>query len=381
QVEADATRALAAIGGNIDPRVRIQELSQTEKSLVAIARALAIQADIFILDEPTASLPADEVERLFSAVRTLRDHGVGILYVSHRLDEIFQIADRLVVLRDGRMVGERAIDQTNPKELVQLIVGRPAEQVFIRADRSTGEAMLDLHNIEVEGAGPVSFSARKGEMIGLAGLRGAGQELIGQALFGLVPVLGGNMLLNGKPVTVSGPQEAIPLGICYVSGDRGISAATSLSIRENLFLNPRAIGRRLFHLRTPASEVQECRDLGDRFHINPNDPERVLETLSGGNQQKVVLGRWLRIGGRVLVLVDPTAGVDVGAKAMIYTLLHSALEHGNTVIIVSNDFEEIANVCNRAIVFNRGQVVVELGPQQLSIEALLHAASASEHAG
>lgn len=381
RVEETATQALEAIGGDIDPRVRVQELSSTEKSLVAIARALAIRADVFVLDEPTASLPEDEVEHLFSAIRSLREHGVGVIYVSHRLDEIFRIADRVVVLRDGNLVGEKPIDQTDPRELVQLIVGRPTEQVFARTAGSAGRPMLELRNLVVEGAGPISIEARMGEMIGLAGLRGAGQELIGQALFGLAPVLSGEIRLDNQPVEINGPQEAIKLGISYVPGDRGDSAAMGLSIRENLFFNPKAIGRRLFDLRSPKSEFKDAVPLGERFQISPNAPERILETLSGGNQQKVILGRWLYIGGRVVVLEDPTAGVDVGAKAVIYKLLNKVLEGGNTVIVVSNDFEEIANVCHRAIVFNRGQVVAELDEKNLSIEALLHTASASEHKG
>ncbi len=195
--EARGRAALELVGCDFDPTKRVQDLSRTEKSLVAIARALAVEADVLVLDEPTASLPADEVERLFAALRPLKARGVGMIYVSHRLDEVFRIADRVAVLRDGKLVGQKPVKETSPRELVEMIVGRPASDLFVKANTKVGGERLSVKNMVCHGAGPVSFSLREGELLGLVGLRGAGQELIGRALFGSEP-FSGDVLLNGR---------------------------------------------------------------------------------------------------------------------------------------------------------------------------------------
>ena len=373
-----AARALNVLDADIDPDVRIQSLSRTEKSLVAIARALAAEAEVLVLDEPTASLPADEVARLFVALRRLRDRGVGIIYVSHRLDEVFEIADRMVVLRDGRVAGERRVDQTTPEEVILLIVGREPSQVFRRPARRMGQPRMALQSVMVGEIGPVDCELHAGEVVGFVGLRGAGQETIGRALFGTVPTTGGRILLDGKPVAPATPRQAMANGINLVCADRaGESLAPNLTIRENLFLNPLAAGLRLLSLLSPARENRAAIELGQRVGLRPNDPLLPIELLSGGNQQKVVVGRWLHLASKVYVFEDPTAGVDVGAKAEIYRLFDAALSNGAAIIIISTDFEEVAKVCHRALVFDRGRVVAELGDADLAVENLLAAASAS----
>ena len=380
---AAAAEALDALGVDIDPDIRVAQLGRTERSLVAIARALSTNARIVVMDEPTASLPADEVTRLFAAVRMLRARGVGIVYVSHRLEEIFSIADRVVVLRDGRLVGESEVAAISPDALIRMIVGR-STSTTPRATATTAAAVaLDVDRAVLGVVGPVSLSLRSGEMVALTGLRGAGQEAMARALFGLLPLDQGSIRIAGRDGTLragalSGPAAAIRQGVRFVSGDRtGDSVVHGFSVRENFFLNPCTAGRRLFGRLRHRREHAASRELGRHVRLSPNDPLARIEALSGGNQQKVVIGRWLHLRGGLLVLEDPTAGVDVGAKAEIYRLLLGALADGLAVVLVSTDFVEVASLCRRALVFNRGGIVAELVDDALTSESLLDAASMS----
>jgi ribose transport system ATP-binding protein len=373
-----ASAALAKLGADIDPELRIQSLSRTEKSLVAIARALAAEAEILVLDEPTASLPADEVVRLFEALRRLRAHGVGMIYVSHRLDEVFEIADRMVVLRDGQVAGERVVAETSPEETILLIVGREPSQVFKRPAEREGLPRLGFAGVRIGAVGPIEASIHAGEIVGLVGLRGAGQEVVSRALFGAAPLTSGEIRIDGAPVRIGSAREAMALGVNLVCADRvGESILPGLCVRENFFLNPMAAGRATTAWLAPRSESKHSRRLGETVGLRPNDPHLAIELLSGGNQQKVVVGRWLHLKAKIYVFEDPTAGVDVGAKAEIYKLFDVALSEGAAILIVSTDFEEIAKVCHRALVFDRGRVVDELHAGDLSIGNLLAAASAN----
>jgi ribose transport system ATP-binding protein len=378
--EKRAIEALAKVGCDFDPSRRVQSLSRTEKSLVAIARALAAEADVLVLDEPTASLPADEVERMFVVLRDLRRRGVGMIYVSHRLDEIFRIADRVAVLRDGKLVGAKAVKDTTPSELVNMIVGREVKDLYVRAKLNRGRETLRVSNFAASMAGPVSFSAFEGEVLGLVGLRGAGHESVARALFG-AEISRGDVRLNGKPLDMTSPQAALQQGVGLIARDRTEeSVAPALAIRENMFLNPFAIGRTLMSILSPSAEAQKALGIGEEVGLKPNDPALAIEALSGGNQQKVVVGRWLATGRKLLIAEDPTAGVDVGAKAEIYRLVAHALEAGLTVIVVSTDFEEVSHICHRALVFSRGAIVAEISERALTTQSLIHAASASEAA-
>jgi ribose transport system ATP-binding protein len=377
--EARADAALKLVEAEFAATARVSSLTRTQKSLVAIARALAADCDFLVLDEPTASLPADEVERLFAALRPLKSKGVGMIYVSHRLDEIFRIADRVAVLRDGQMVGMRPIAHTSPEELVSLIVGRKAREIS-RPPVQDGPAILTVDALRTPAVGPVSFQIKRGELLGLAGLRGAGHEDIGRALFGMIAHTG-SVWLDGRDPDLRSAQTAMRSGIGLVARDRvGESVAPGMAIRENAFLNPSATGRGLLSVLSPRREEAMASAIGKRVGLSPNDPTLAIEALSGGNQQKVVVGRWLDSGRRLLVTEDPTAGVDVGAKAEIYHLLYAALASGMGVLVVSTDFEEIAAICHRAIVFSRGLPVAELTGVELSTESLIQAASAGEAA-
>ncbi|WP_298935162.1 sugar ABC transporter ATP-binding protein [uncultured Ruegeria sp.] len=371
-----AQQALDKVGCEFDPTTRVQDLSRTEKSLVAIARALAVDCDYLVLDEPTASLPADEVERLFEALRPLKEQGVGMIYVSHRLDEIFQIADRVAVLRDGELVGLRSIDHTTPEELVYMIVGRKTRQV-IKPDNPPGETILQVSGLNMDAAHNVSFQLQSNEIVGLVGLRGAGHENVSRALFG-AEMFDGQITLRGEAPNLSSPQAAMASGIGLVARDRTEeSVAMSLTIRENTFLNPAAFGRTLLSFMSHRTETENAARVGADVALSPNDQTMAIESLSGGNQQKVVIGRWLETKRNLLICEDPTAGVDVGAKAEIYALLNRAMEGGVGIIVVSTDFEEVAAICHRAIVFSQGQIVRELMGTELTTENLIQAASAS----
>ena len=374
-VETFAAEALARVDCDFDPTTRVENLSRTEKSLVAIARALAVDSEFLVLDEPTASLPADEVERLFAALRPLRERGVGMIYVSHRLDEIFRIADRVAVLRDGVMVGVRSIEHTTPEELVQKIVGRKTRET-VKSGEAPGEPVLQLSGFRAGQVGPLDITLRHGEIVGLVGLRGAGHEAISRALFGARPH-GGSVRLNGRVPDLGSPRAAMQSGIGLVAKDRTEeSVAMSLTIRENTFLNPAGVGRGLLNLLTPSREAGQAALIGADLGLSPNDPSLAIEALSGGNQQKVVIGRWLATRRRLLICEDPTAGVDVGAKAEIYALLNRALADGVGILVVSTDFEEIATICHRAIVFSQGAIVDELSGTRLTTENLIQSASA-----
>ncbi|KAJ54625.1 sugar ABC transporter ATPase [Actibacterium mucosum KCTC 23349] len=378
-VEQLAKEALDKVGCEFDPTTRIHDLSRTEKSLVAIARALAVDCDFLVLDEPTASLPADEVERLFRALRPLKEQGVGMIYVSHRLDEIFQIADRVAVLRDGALVGVRAIDHTTPEELVHMIVGRKTKEVR-KPNADKGRTILSMRGVMAGQTGPVDVKVQENEIVGLVGLRGAGHEDISRALFGVMPH-SGVIELDGVNPDLSTPKSALRSGVGLVARDRTEeSVAMSLSIRENTFLNPETVGRKLLSFMSPGAEAEAARKIGDEVALSPNDPDLAIEALSGGNQQKVVMARWLATKRKLLLCEDPTAGVDVGAKAEIYALLNKALAEGVGIIVISTDFEEVAAICHRAIVFSQGQIVGELSGPELSTDNLIQTASAGNFA-
>jgi ribose transport system ATP-binding protein len=371
-----AKRSLEHVGLGVDPTANVSELSRTERSLVAIARALAMNADLLVLDEPTASLPEADVERLFQVLRHLRDRGVGMIYVTHRIDEVFRIADRVAVMRDGRLVTVQNVSETAIEQLVGAIVGRSLSDVFIRAPKPSSEPILELSGVRLGHLAATSFSVMAGELIGLTGLRGAGHELLGRTLAGILPRAGGEISIRGQRLQLASPRQAIAAGIAFVTSNREEeSLAPSLSVRENLFLNPSMIGRRLFSFLLPQSERRQARRRLEQFYVRPADPDRVIATLSGGNQQKSVLARGFGTSSSVFVLEEPTQGVDVGAKSEIYALMNQALSSGCCILILSSDFEEVARVCNRALVFNRGDMVAKLSRDEISVPRLIEFAS------
>jgi ribose transport system ATP-binding protein len=367
-VREQATHALEIVGSGIDPDAPISELTRTERSIVAIARALANDVELLILDEPTSSLPEADVARLFDVLRRLKQRDVGMIYVSHRLDEIFRIADWVTVMRDGRKVASAPIGDFTPQQLVVAIVGRPPAEVFVQPPAPSANALLTLSEMRVRDVGPIRLHVQAGEVLGLCGLRGAGQNEVGRAICGIEPMTAGEMMLNGRRLLPRNPTEAIEQGIAFVSSNREAeSLGMSLLVRENLYLNPAAHGRRAFSFLRRDKEKARANELVKTYSVRPADSERIVSTLSGGNQQKVVLGRWLSTDAQLFVLEEPTLGVDVGAKAEIYALMNQSLAQGKAAVLVSTDLEEVAGVCSRALIFKSGRIVGELQRKDGSI--------------
>jgi ribose transport system ATP-binding protein len=376
---AAAGAALERMGGGVDPDARVRDLPAAEKSIVAIARAIAIDCDLLVLDEPTAALPEADVARLLDVLRRLRAGGIGIIYVTHRLDEVFRIADRVTVLRDGRRVTTAAIADTTPADLVHHIIGRALSELFIKPSAKSAGTVLAVDGMVAGDVGPVSFEVAAGEVVGLVGLRGAGHDVVGRAIFGDISMAAGTLRLEGEPLSPRSPRDAIRRHVGFVSSKRGEeSLARSMTVRENLFMNPLTNGRKLLQPIGSAEEQEHCLRVLTRFSVRPRDPERVIATLSGGNQQKVIVARWMEAGSRLLVLEEPTFGVDVGSKAEIYSLLQGALDDGLAVLLISSDFEEVAGICHRALIFDRGRVTAELARHELSLARLTALASGAE---
>ncbi|MFE7761406.1 sugar ABC transporter ATP-binding protein [Streptomyces sp. NPDC057438] len=380
------TEALALVGGHLDPDAPIARLAPAERSLVAIARALATRAKLIVLDEPTARLPAADCARLFRVLHSLRDRGHGILYVSHRLDEVYEVADAFAVLRDGRLVSHGSTAGHSPLRLVRDITGEdPAGLRPVPAPAGPRPApvpagappVLTLEGVRTSGAGPVDLELRAGEALGLVGLSGAGHAELGRALAGARPLLAGRVLLDGAPYRPRNVAEAVRRGVALVPGDRQREGCLpELTVRENLLADPRAGEGPAPRWLGPRRERAAAAALIDRFSVRPRDGEVPIAVLSGGNQQKVMLGRRLRTGLRLLILEEPTASVDIGAKAAVHRLLGEALADGLAVLLISTDFEEVAGVCGRALVLVRGAVTAEPAGPALTVAALTRAASA-----
>ncbi len=376
---ARARTALEAIGADIDPGVLVGDLPRADKSLIAIARALSRPSELLVLDEPTASLHNREVERLFDAVRLLRSQGTAIVYVTHRLDEVFRLADRVTVLRDGQRVLSTTTAETDPRALVSAITG--GRQLATRAASSAGTSIaLSVRDMRVASGASASFDLHRGEILGAAGLAGAGQAAVGRALCGLEPIIGGEVRLDGVPLSPSSAAKAISHGVVFVTGSRESEGlAYDMSCAENLYLNPGARGVSPFRPRSRREERASALAAMTRLGVVPADPALPIASLSGGNQQKIIIGRCLALDSTVVVLEEPTMGVDVGGRADIFGLLREAASGGKATFVVSTDFEELATLCDRILVFDRGTIIDELCGDQITVPTLTQLASGGSH--
>ncbi len=361
---ARARSALEVLDSRIDPKEYVGRLSAAEKSIVAIARAIAIDAQIIVLDEPTATLPYKDVETLHNLLLNLKARGFGILYVTHRLDEVFRLADRATILRDGKLVVTDNVKNLTPRRLMNYIAGRELDQIFPKGNRSHGRDVLTVTDICINDVGPATFSVRAGEVVGLVGLQGAGHETIGRGLFGDRNIASGDVRIEGQLVHLTSPLAAMESGIGFVSSKRvEESIAIALSLQENVFINPTIESKASVG---STAEFSAALAALQEFGVKPQDPKAVMASLSGGNQQKVVMSRWLLLNRRLLILEEPTIGVDVGAKSEIYMILEKALKGGLAVVLISTDFEEVAGLADRAIVFSRGKPVASIESEHLS---------------
>jgi ribose transport system ATP-binding protein len=362
---------LASLGFNVDVRNPVAELTAAERTGVAIARALWEWEDgarVLVLDEPTATLPKAEVEILFESVRRVRERGVGVLYVSHRLDEVFSIADRVSVLRDGRKVGTYETRELDEKKLIGLMLGAAITRAVSSAATTAGETVLRARGLCGVVLADLDFEARAGEVVGFAGLTGSGREELLPLLFGARP-RNGTVQVGEDFIAPGNPQDAIRRGMSLVPADRLRQGGVfDMSVRSNLTLT------KLSDLRGPGGAIrtrQEKREVSDwlkRLDVRPHDPDLRLATLSGGNQQKVVIAKWLRLRPRVLLLDELTQGVDVGAKAMIHALIRQAAEAGTAVVLASSDDEEICDLCDRTYVLREGRIAAEISQPDMTID-------------
>jgi L-arabinose transport system ATP-binding protein len=354
------------------------ELSAAQRQLVEILRALAGDVRVIAFDEPTSSLSDHEVEALFGLIRRLRDDGVAIIYVSHRMPEIFTIADRVAVLRDGRFVGDRPVAQTDNSELVRMMVGRDLADMFVRDPQEPGEVMLSIRGLVTDDVRDVSLQVRAGEVVGLGGLVGAGRSELALAVVGAVPIHQGGIEVAGDAVRLRGPADALRLGIGLAPEERKAQALLlRRSIRDNISL---ASLRRLATLHVVRRQAE--RDLAlrhvEQLSIRASSIEQEVATLSGGNQQKVVLARWLARRPKVLILDEPTRGVDVGAKAEIYSIINELAAQGMALLVISSEMPELLGLCDRIVVMQGGRVTGEVTRAEATEERVLALAMAED---
>lgn len=376
-VRSMARDALKDVAPHISVSAPISSLNRADRSLVAIARALYNKSDVLVLDEPTASLHASDCENLFTVLRNLRNQGVAIVYVSHRLDEIFKVADRVVVLRDGILREDGPISSFTPDSLVQAIVGKKTDTYRLNIGEH-GSEILAVNNLSANRVDSISFSLKRGEVLGLIGLNGAGQREVGRIVAGVLPSISGSVTLEGENIH-QGIPSAVDSGISLVTSSRAEEGLfMEMTVRENMAPNLRARGLKLNSIIRKGSEREAVRSLNEKFNVKPRLTELSIATLSGGNQQKVILARWLSTQRKVMVLEEPTAGVDVGAKTEIYQLIHQATEAGLSVLLVSTDFEEVSLMAHRALVFADGKIVEELERKDISVENLVKYASRAQ---
>ena len=370
---------LDSIGAKIDPAHTLKELGIANKHMVAIARALSIDARVVIMDEPTAALSHKEIQELYELVEGLKAQGKAILFISHKFDEIFRIADRYTVFRDGQFVGAGHISDVSEAELVKMMVGRDVSQIFPKRERLVREEVLvvDGYNHPTEFA-DIGFSLKRGEILGFYGLVGAGRSEFMQALFGITRPSSGTVQIDGKTVAINSPADAVGNGIVYVPEDRGRQGAiAALPIFQNVSLPSLGKTSHNGFLRM-AEEFKLAREYSERLELRAASLDTNVGNLSGGNQQKVVIAKWLATQPKVIILDEPTKGIDIGSKAAVHEFMAELAAQGLAVIMVSSEIPEVLGMSDRAIVMREGRMVAELHSDDLTPETLVRHAAGIE---
>jgi rhamnose transport system ATP-binding protein len=353
----DAEAVLGRLGVSLDLDQPARGLTLAEQQTLEIAKALSLRARVLIMDEPTASLSAHEVRNLFRIVELLRRDGVAILFISHRMEEVLEIADRITILRDGRRIRTAPRSEVTTGSAIRDMVGRRMDDFFKRTPSQPGEVVLEVRDLRRAGAfAGVSFSLRKGEVLGFAGLVGARRTDVGLALFGIAAADGGEILLDGRPIVIRSPQDALGHGIAYTTEDRhGLGLIFPLSIAGNISLPSMRRYLDRFGLIRRRGEREAARIFKDRLRIRAPSVSSAAGTLSGGNQQKVVLSKWLNTRPRVLILDEPTRGIDVGAKADVHQIVDELAREGMAIILISSDLPEVLAMSDRVLVMREGR--------------------------
>ncbi len=374
---------LDQLGVALDPRTPVDELTVAGRQMVEIAKALSQSADLVVMDEPSAILAGHELEQLFAIIRALKAQGVSVIYISHRLDEIFQIADAVTVLKDGQVMATVPIDQVTRAQLIQLMVGRPLEEAYPRAKGQRGEPRLMVEGLSTQAeAGRsvrnVSFTLHSGEILGVAGMVGSGRTELACAIFGADPLTAGRITVDGKPLYGHDPNRAIRAGVTLVPEDRKSQGLfLGLSIRHNVTL-PILDRLARFGILRRQLERQTVDEVQRRLAIAMRSPDQLVQYLSGGNQQKVVLGRWLETEPHIIILDEPTRGIDVGAKFEIYQLMRRLTEQGVAILMISSELPEILGISDRILVMHNGECVGELNAAEATEEKIIELATTGE---
>jgi len=381
QMRQRTAELLKSIEADFDPDDKLKQLSVAQKHMVEIARALSHEASVIIMDEPTAALSRNEIDDLFRIIAQLKAACRAIMFISHKFDEIFRVADSFVCLRDGEKVGDGKISGITEPKLVSMMVGRPIDQVFPKRDIAIGDVVLKVEGLSnpTEFA-DISFELRRGEILGFYGLVGAGRSEAMQCLFGMTAASSGRITLNGTPLSIASPVDAIAAGISYVPEDRQEQGAVlPLSIRENITLASIGSHVRNFFLSKP-SELDAVRVLGRRLDVRAAHWEQRLGDLSGGNQQKVVIAKWLAAKPKVIILDEPTKGIDIGSKAAVHDFIGELAEEGLAVILISSELPEIMGLADRVVVMHEGRISNIFKRGTWSAETIVSAATGARKA-
>lgn len=371
---------LDSLGLNISPRTIIKDLSIAQQQMIEIAKSLSMDASLLVMDEPTSALTDREVETLFEQMSRLRSEGVSIIFISHRLEEVYRVADKVTVLRDGRWIGTHPADSLSENEIVKMMVGRELVASKTHESHSTDVSVLRLNDVHTSGiVRGVSLDLKEGEILGIAGLVGAGRTELLEAIFGVRHITQGQILLEGEQIELDSPSKAIHSGVGFVPEDRKAQGLfLNMGVRQNIVLAALDTLTRLgIVLRTRANALTSS--LIKQLDIRPPNQQQRVRNLSGGNQQKVVIARWLALEPRVLLLDEPTRGIDVGAKSEIHALLDQMAKTGVAILMVSSELPEILSVCDRILVMREGRLMLETEPDSTTQDEIMRVAAGTIH--
>ncbi len=371
----EAVRVLSSLGVTLDPQRLVKELKVADQQMVEVAKALSLDARILIMDEPTAALTEHEIKELFATIRRLKDTGVAIVYISHRMEELFEIGDRVTVLRDGRTVGTYDVRGMNKSELIRLMINRELTELFPKEEAKRGEEILRVEGLSTkDGLKDISFSLHKGEVLGIAGLLGAGRTELARAIFGLDKITSGTIYINGTPQQINSPRRAINSGIGFLTEDRKSQGLVlPLSVKENLCLS--SVDKfSSWGVMDSGEEQQAANRYVKELRIRTPSLDQQVVFLSGGNQQKVVLSKWLCCQSEVFIFDEPTRGVDVGAKAEIYQLMNRLTASGVAIIMISSELLEVLGMSDRIMVMRGGRITGEFSAAEATQERILQCA-------
>jgi ribose transport system ATP-binding protein len=366
-----AREVLDRIGSKIGTWSYVQNLSVSHKQMVEIAKALSFNSKLIIMDEPSSSLTHDEMRELVEIIHQLKSQGISVIYISHKLDEIFEFCDMVTVMRDGQVVGTNAVKDFTRREMVSMMVGRSIENEFPERPRTAEGPLMEVKGLRTRKLHDISFTLKKGEILGLVGLVGAGRTEIVRALFGADKIKAGTIAINGEQVPIRNPRDAMKHGICLVPEDRKQQGLIlPFSVENNISI---ACLKELyrFGILDKIKERQIAQKYIEKLRIKTPTTRTAVESLSGGNQQKCIIGRWLELSPRILIMDEPTKGIDVGAKYEIYLLMKQIVESGGSIILISSELPEVINMSNRVLTVCEGQITGEFDPEKTSVNEIM----------